>query len=51
MADSWHFDGNPEHGSPSSFMTLSWRIHGVFLVLSPLAMFGFAMKVPYNFEV
>ena len=29
-------------------MTLSWQIHGTFLVLSPLAMFGFAMKVTWK---
>ena len=50
MALSWHF-----HGAffllifivfPSSFMALSWHFHGAFMALSPLGMFGFAMKVP-----
>ena len=33
-ADAWHFDGNPEHGSPSTFhdtfMADSWRFPGAF---------------------
>ena len=36
MALSLHLDGNPEHGSPNSFMILSWQIHGAFLALPPL---------------
>ena len=32
------------------FMALSWRFHGTFLALSPLGMFGFAMKVPWKYH-
>ena len=38
MADSWQIHG--------SFMALSWHFPATFLALSPLRMFGFAMKVP-----
>ena len=38
MADSWQIHG--------SFMALSWHFPVTFLALSPLGMFGFAMKVP-----
>ena len=40
MADSIHFHG--------TFMALSWQFPGTFLALSPLGMFGFAMKVPWK---
>ena len=40
MADSWHFHG--------IFMALSWHFPSTFLALSPLGMFGFAMKVPWK---
>ena len=65
MALSWHFHGAffllifivflnsfmalacQIHGR---FMALSWRFHGTFLALSPLGMFGFAMKVPWKYH-
>ena len=52
MALSWHF-----HRAffllicivfPGSCMALSRHFHGAFMALSPLGMFGFAMKVPWK---